>query len=366
MAILYGTTADGDSLPVEVNEFGQLVAQGLPGQEGPQGPPGLPELPPDPFEGAVLGWKDNTLTWLGGSVPLPAGTYGPITEYSDGILTLETSVDLPYLTAIFLSDDQGNVYFYQPVSSAIINANTYLSCAGRNNGGWGTNVEDVQLAFNGDPSDGWVVLTNGLGLRPGWTFDTPFFLNAGDSVSIDTTGQNGSDGRWDIQVVLSSGTVLTNTSPSVLLSENDSIVSINGYNVGPNPCTLHGIKVNNQYLLATTQSGTQLLLADDTGLANFRVGDAVQSRDDVQTGVSITAINPSPPSMTVSGGTWEVGQFVIGPSKSGEGTVQSTTGNVIVLRENNDEWCVGKYVTAPEQNLAARYVYTEELKKKLL
>jgi hypothetical protein len=41
MAILYGTTADGESLPVQVNEFGQLVAQGLEGAQGPQGEQGL-------------------------------------------------------------------------------------------------------------------------------------------------------------------------------------------------------------------------------------------------------------------------------------------------------------------------------------
>ena len=44
MATLYGTTADVESLPVQVNEFGQLVAQGLPGEQGIQGPPG-PEGP---------------------------------------------------------------------------------------------------------------------------------------------------------------------------------------------------------------------------------------------------------------------------------------------------------------------------------
>ena len=44
MAILYGTTADGQSLPVQVNEFGQLVAQGVPGAQGEPGPPG-PEGP---------------------------------------------------------------------------------------------------------------------------------------------------------------------------------------------------------------------------------------------------------------------------------------------------------------------------------
>ena len=37
MAILYGTTTDGESLPVQVNEFGQLVAQGLQGPQGEQG-----------------------------------------------------------------------------------------------------------------------------------------------------------------------------------------------------------------------------------------------------------------------------------------------------------------------------------------
>ena len=42
MAILYGTTAEGESLPVQVNEFGQLVAQGVPGEQGIQGPPGPP------------------------------------------------------------------------------------------------------------------------------------------------------------------------------------------------------------------------------------------------------------------------------------------------------------------------------------
>lgn len=63
MAILYGTTAEGDSLPVEVNNLGQLVAEGLPGPPGPDGPPGIGELPPDPVEGDTLIWKDGQLVW---------------------------------------------------------------------------------------------------------------------------------------------------------------------------------------------------------------------------------------------------------------------------------------------------------------
>ena len=42
MAILYGTQSNGETLPVQVNSFGQLVAQGLPGEQGPQGDPGPP------------------------------------------------------------------------------------------------------------------------------------------------------------------------------------------------------------------------------------------------------------------------------------------------------------------------------------
>ena len=46
--VLYGTQSNGETLPVQVDAFGRLVAEGLPGPEGPggpQGPPG-PEGPP--------------------------------------------------------------------------------------------------------------------------------------------------------------------------------------------------------------------------------------------------------------------------------------------------------------------------------
>ncbi len=40
MAILFGTTSDGTTLPVQVNALGQLVAQGMDGAQGPEGPQG--------------------------------------------------------------------------------------------------------------------------------------------------------------------------------------------------------------------------------------------------------------------------------------------------------------------------------------
>lgn len=48
MAILFGTTSDGESLPVQVNASGQLVAVGMEGPQGPEGPegPAGPQGPP--------------------------------------------------------------------------------------------------------------------------------------------------------------------------------------------------------------------------------------------------------------------------------------------------------------------------------
>lgn len=47
MAILFGTTSEGETLPVQVNASGQLVAQGMDGIAGIEGPPGK-EGPPGP------------------------------------------------------------------------------------------------------------------------------------------------------------------------------------------------------------------------------------------------------------------------------------------------------------------------------
>lgn len=69
MAILFGTQSNGETLPVEVNEFGQLVAKGIEGPQGPEGPPGVGELPPGAFDGAYLGWENGELVWVGTPTP---------------------------------------------------------------------------------------------------------------------------------------------------------------------------------------------------------------------------------------------------------------------------------------------------------
>ncbi len=69
MAILYGTTGDGTTLPVLVDQFGNLLAKGIDGPEGPPGPPGVGELPPGATDGALLGWENGELVWV--TEPLP-------------------------------------------------------------------------------------------------------------------------------------------------------------------------------------------------------------------------------------------------------------------------------------------------------
>ena len=68
MAILYGTQSNGETLPVQVNSFGQLVAQGLDGakgekgdkgDQGPQGPQGEPGEPGADASLEVTNWTPS-------------------------------------------------------------------------------------------------------------------------------------------------------------------------------------------------------------------------------------------------------------------------------------------------------------------
>lgn len=127
--ILLGTQSNGETLPVQVNSFGQLVAEGLQGSEGPEGPqgpqgpqgpegpegPGGIELPPDPYEGALLGWLDGGLAWVGAPpVPVPEGVFGPITGWDaqSGYLSVDGDVPSEIDNGVYIwqCDEQG-VYF---------------------------------------------------------------------------------------------------------------------------------------------------------------------------------------------------------------------------------------------------------------
>ena len=100
--ILFGTQSNGETLPVQVDATGRLVAEGLqgpPGQDGqpgPPGPPGVGELPSGAFEGAVLGWQEGELVWLEPSgLPQPLGTEGQIIQIYKNEPVWLTNPDVP-------------------------------------------------------------------------------------------------------------------------------------------------------------------------------------------------------------------------------------------------------------------------------
>ena len=91
--ILLGTQSNGETLPVQVDDTGRLVAEGLQGpqgekgdkgdqgDQGPKGEDGGTNLPPNPNEGDVLGWQNNQLAWISLVPPVPellwSGSYDP-------------------------------------------------------------------------------------------------------------------------------------------------------------------------------------------------------------------------------------------------------------------------------------------------
>lgn len=363
MAILFGTTADGETLPVEVNEFGQLIAEGIPGQEGPPGPPGLPELPPDPFEGAILGWKDNMLSWLGGAVPLPPGTYGPIIAYQDGVLTLESAVDLPYLTRIDLTDSQGAPLFFSYNTSLIADVVTEESPIVFDqiyNPDDNTTLPDTTSVANGQrfltadlfakyTDDSEVV--SAFDLIPGILFVWRVYLS--DSPDGPTTRGQGFSAGESKTVATWRDNVFNNTYATCPV--------YTGVAAQPGDVVAQGV--------IGARQDSALTFIDTTNFERFSVGDVVQSPD-----VRILSISAETARIVTTPGSWRGinGTGTVGGETrlftsdvTGTGTVQSCLGDTILLREDNGHWAIGGYVTTPPQNIAARYVHADELRKKL-
>ena len=106
--VLYGTQSNGETLPVQVDAFGRLVAEGLPGSEGPEGPPG-PEGPEGP-EGPQ-GPPGSSGPGGGSGPPGPEGPPGPSELYANTSVPLEGAGKFgrdtdQYFT--FYGDESGN------------------------------------------------------------------------------------------------------------------------------------------------------------------------------------------------------------------------------------------------------------------
>lgn len=109
-ARLVGTNPETSELvPVAVNAQGQLKTEIAKIEEIPNDllvsgdltvtgtiNGGGISLPPDPYEGALLGWENNQLAWIGTPpVPIPEGVFGPIKSWDPESSYLEVEGSIP-------------------------------------------------------------------------------------------------------------------------------------------------------------------------------------------------------------------------------------------------------------------------------
>ena len=156
--VLLGTQANGETLPVQVDATGRLVAEGLtgqpgepgpPGEAGPPGepgPPGIVEWPPGAEDGDVLTWIDGQPVWSAAGAPpslnwsdylsAQTGVFDPGSErdkgfngnandgarsYGDGDLFWSPpAIEILTLEASFFTNGQYNGFSYEFKCSGMI------------------------------------------------------------------------------------------------------------------------------------------------------------------------------------------------------------------------------------------------------
>jgi len=97
----------GEQGPAGVDgKDGKDGKDGEDGQDGQDGIDGV-QLPPDPYEGALLGWLNNELAWIGTPpVPIPENVFGPITDWDPDSGAITVAGDIP-------ASIGNGVYIYQ-------------------------------------------------------------------------------------------------------------------------------------------------------------------------------------------------------------------------------------------------------------
>ena len=256
--ILLGTQSNGETLPVQVDAFGRLVAEGLqglegpagpPGPEGPQGPEGPPgpgiELPPDPYEGALLGWLNNQLAWIGSPpVPVPDGVFGPIVSWNAAASYLELQGGVPENVRngvyVYQCDEKGN-YFTEGCNISQVWSN-YTTV---DNG----SVSDKVFGFDGD------LTTVTYGPKDGTlTFNVPGGIP--DVTKVEIYRANTNNPTNNARVGTSGSFIAFPQETWTTLYEgsgiNLTVIQIAG-NSSTSPL-LSGIKINGKLLLDTNES----------------------------------------------------------------------------------------------------------------
>ncbi len=249
--ILLGTQSNGETLPVQVNQFGQLVAEGLQGSEGPRGPEGPPgsdgenggsfPLPPDPYEGALLGWLNGGLAWVGSPpVPIPEGIFGPIIEWNskDNILTVQGEIPESVSTGVYLYQctEQGDLV------TAGWNTSAMWSPFLTPGQSWAGGPTDAAEAFDG--SEGTYADSTG----GGWIFDGRFYEWGPGPHSVELVAGGASD-------VFVNGQRMTPQGSSGAIKYTGNVAgNIETISTPSGAVSLYYIKINGILLVDTDQS----------------------------------------------------------------------------------------------------------------
>ena len=260
--ILLGTQSNGETLPVQVDGTGRLVAEGLPGSEGPPGSPGQNgqdgapggdfPLPPDPYEGAVLGWLNGELAWLGTPpVPIPPGRYGPIVAWdpNDGRLELEGEMpDVGTGVYLYQCDEAGELILPPAIhdvewSEYAVWSDGYLTGRGADKAFDG--FMDTNAASSTQGSDSTLTLNN----LPPW----------GPSDTLEIWIVDDGDAAWSVE-----GTGVTNSSN--LVGNEWSRVTVSQF---VNSFTLRASGAKRVHLTALRLNGN--LIVDKSQSLNLRV-----------------------------------------------------------------------------------------------
>ena len=384
MAILYGTTDNGTTLPVLVDQFGNLLAKGIDGAEGPPGPPGIGQLPEDPFEGAILGWEDGELSWLGGSVPLPAGTYGPFI-YSDSEGTLTVPQDVSSLVngqQLIMTDIEGNSTSAFVETSQITNVNgNVLSFVDNSNFDLFYEGQVVQpgvgiLNISGSSSPPKITVTGGSWYGADGTGDegdgryeptkewssyvtgTPFSGNTTAAQAFDGDPRGG-QGAPVWACFAADGNTMTFRPPTTITAASQIRISACQFGT-QSKLMLNGVDITDSVSLTSVCSWVLLpvnTIDSVNGLSWSCVSGSAQDH-------RVSAIEVDGKILIDSSVPGGQGATKISKNESGTGSVLTGAGNTIVLRNNNREWIDDYYVTAPEQRIAARKVATAAIRRK--
>ena len=310
MAILFGTQSNGETLPVLVDQFGNLLAKGIDGAPGQEGPPGgsFP-LPPDPYEGALLGWLNNELAWIGtpSKAPIPEGLFGPITSWDTaGRLVVEGEIP---------SEIAQGVYVYQCNQDGSIFVDGWNnSQAWSNDLGSTSSFERAkELAFDGSEST--------------------FFMTTGRAGTTVTFSPEALSITNSIEIYLPYDALADDASVSYRYALDGAIYDVVGGTNSNGWITLQG------FAGKTISTSTPLVIS-------VLKGDPQLWLSGIKVDGKILV---------------DKGDYPIAPNLNFR--VQSVNGqNLIGSPNRTDDFSIGKYLRVPQQNVA-RWLYDGNLNK---